>query len=124
MLQEFYSRLLEVLKLPQLRNGQWRLLDWRPAWNGNLSCEKFVAFWWDSPHEAADLASPVLVVVNFGPTQGQCYLPWPAGSDDRLLVLRDLMRPLTYEREQANLLRYGLYIDLPPWGYHVFEVLS
>ena len=121
-LQDFYRRLLEILRLPQLRNGEWRLLDWRPAWTGNPTCERFVTFWWDPADDAADSLSPLLVVVNFGPTQGQCYVQWPTGGGDRLLELRDLMQPLRYEREQADLLRYGLYIDLPPWGYHVFEV--
>jgi hypothetical protein len=27
-----------------------------------------------------------------------------------------------YEREGSSLLAEGLYVDLPPWGYHVFEI--
>jgi hypothetical protein len=33
------------------------------------------------------------------------------------------MDPTTvYERDGDDLARRGLYLDLPAWGYHVFEV--
>jgi hypothetical protein len=30
----------------------------------------------------------------------------------------------TYERDGNDLDRRGLYLDLPAWGYHVFEVTA
>jgi hypothetical protein len=36
------------------------------------------------------------------------------------VVLADLMGPARYERDGAA--REGLYLDLPAWGFHVFEV--
>ena len=121
--QKFYGKLLELLKKPQLQRGTWRLGDFRPAWSSNATWEKFVACWWSPPADAAHLP-PLLVVVNFGPTQGQCYIPWPAGNGNKLLRLVDQLQPIEYERELADLMRYGLYLDLPAWGYHVFEVRS
>ena len=120
-LHEFYGRLLDVLKLPQLRRGSWRLLDWRPAWSGNPTCEKFIVCWWNPPADSAQFP-PLLVAVNYGPTQGQCIVPWPERNGDRQLRLCDLMQPIEYERELADLVRYGLYLDLPAFGYHLFEV--
>jgi hypothetical protein len=32
------------------------------------------------------------------------------------------MRPISYRREGDDLLARGLYLDMPAWGYHVFEV--
>ena len=32
------------------------------------------------------------------------------------------MGPASYVRDGDNLATHGLYLDLPPWGYHVFEV--
>lgn len=122
-LRDFYARLLEILQLPQLRRGSWRLLDWRPAWSGNPTCEKYIVCWWSPPADAAQLP-PIMVAVNFGPTQGQCIVPWPTGIGERRLRLCDLMQPIEYERELADLGRYGLYLDLPAFGYHVFEVRS
>jgi hypothetical protein len=33
------------------------------------------------------------------------------------------MGPAVYERNVSDLLGRGLYLDLPEWGYHVFECL-
>jgi membrane-bound lytic murein transglycosylase B len=36
--------------------------------------------------------------------------------------LRDLLGPACYAREGDELAGRGLYLDLPPWGHHLFEV--
>ena len=35
-------------------------------------------------------------------------------------MLQDLMSEACYEREGQNLRERGLYLDLPPWGFHLF----
>ncbi|MGH8710020.1 MAG: hypothetical protein ACREVA_01685 [Burkholderiales bacterium] len=35
---------------------------------------------------------------------------------------KDLMGDASYERGGDDLLPRGLYLDMPPWGYHAFEV--
>ena len=115
--QEFYERLLQVLKRPEPRDGQWRLLDCRPAWDGNPTAAEFIAFAWElGPRR-------LLVAVNYGATQGQCYVTMPF--DDlrgRQWLLADLLGPQQYTRDGDELASDGLYLDLPSWGYHVFEV--
>ena len=60
---------------------------------------------------------------NFAGQQSQCYvrLPFPylAG---RMVRLKDLMGPASYDRDGNDLLSRGLYLYLPAWGYHVFEM--
>jgi hypothetical protein len=38
------------------------------------------------------------------------------------VVLLDLLGDARYEREGDALAARGLYLDLPPWGYHAFDV--
>ena len=45
-LEQFYERLLAVLRQPAVRNGQWQLLDCAPAWDGNWTHDGFVGFAW------------------------------------------------------------------------------
>lgn len=101
-----------------MRDGQWRLLDCTPAWGGNWTSDCFLVFLWQ---DAADRC--VLTVVNFAGNQSQCYVPLPlpdlAGHTMRL---KDLMSPVCYDRAGEDLLSHGLYLDLPAWGYHVFEL--
>jgi hypothetical protein len=36
--------------------------------------------------------------------------------------LTDLLSPAIFDREGHDLDERGLYLDMPPWGYHVFDV--
>jgi hypothetical protein len=114
----FYVGLLACMRRPEARDGRWRLLACRPAWDGNETWERFVAFTcWDA-------ASRLLVTVNYGPTQGQCYLELDDfGLAGRAWMLADLLSPARYVRDGDELEARGLYLDLPPWGQHAFEVV-
>ncbi len=129
VIHEFYERLLEVLERAEVRNGRWQLLDCRPAWEDNRSWNRFLAFTWegDRPGGAgAGLEAPrLLVAVNYGPTQGQCYVTLPfADLRGQKWLLRDLLGPARYERDGDELAGRGLYLDVPEWAYHVFEIVS
>ena len=39
----------------------------------------------------------------------------------RTLRLQDRLGPDVYDRPGDDLLARGLFLDLPPWGCHVFE---
>jgi hypothetical protein len=116
-LQAFYRGLLACLRRPEARTGHWQLRTCRPAWAGNPTWEQFLAFTWEGE------AGRLLAAVNYGPTPGQCYVELPlAGLRGRKVVLRDLLGPARYEREGDDLASRGLYLDLPGWGHHVFEL--
>jgi hypothetical protein len=40
----------------------------------------------------------------------------------RRVTLADLMGDARYERSGDDLNAGGLYLDLPPWGHHVFAL--
>ncbi|HXG10075.1 MAG TPA: alpha-amylase family glycosyl hydrolase [Gemmataceae bacterium] len=119
-LREFYQRLLETLKLPAVRDGIWQLLECQTAWEGNPTWKRFLAFAWEGPEQER-----LLVAVNYGHTQGQCYvrLPW-ADLRGRPFLLRDRMGPARYERDGTELATRGLYLDVPEWHYHVFDMVA
>ena len=116
--QRFYDGLLAVLQQPTVRDGQWRLLECRPAWDSNWTWDGFLAFSWQGPD-----GERLLVTVNYAPNQGQCYVRLPF--DDLLgqaVRLKDRLSPAVYDRLGDDLLAPGLYLDVPGWGYHVFDV--
>jgi hypothetical protein len=117
-LRQFYDGLLAVLRQPTVRDGQWQLLECRPAWDGNWTWDGFLVFSWEGPG-----AERLLVTVNYAPTQGQCYVRLPF--DDMFghpIRLQDRMSTAAYDRHGDDLVVPGLYLDMPPWGYHVFEM--
>ena len=114
----FYERLLTVLRRPLLRDGAWRLLEPAPAWEGNPTHDGFIAgLWMGSGSER------LLVAVNLQPHRAQCRvrLPLP-GLVGRPVDLVDLLGPVRYRRAGDELNGPGLYLDLPPHGYHAFVI--
>ena len=114
----FYDRLLSCIHHPSARDGRWQLLECAPAWEGNRTSECFICSCWNIPGERQ-----LVVITNFAPNQSQCYLPLPFEEMSGCKAeLRDLMSEADYEREGSELQAKGLYLDLPAWGYHVFEL--
>lgn len=112
----FYEELLAAVR--RITNGEWRLLDCAPAWDGNWTWDCFIAWCWQDAR-----GQRMLIAVNYAANQSQCYvrLPWPdlAG---RAVQLNDLLGPDRYGREGNDLISRGLFLDLPPWGRNVFTV--
>jgi hypothetical protein len=117
-IREFYDRLVAVLRKPVVRSGEWQWLTCRPAWDGNGSCDAFVAHSWQGPGGAR-----IVVAVNYAPHASQCYLDLPFPEiKDRAVRLGDALGAASYDREGNDLLERGLYLDLQPWSHHVFEL--
>ena len=119
-LKQFYARLLEVLRRPAVRDGEWRLLECAPAWDGNGSNDAFIAFAW----QGAD-GVRVLVAVNYAAHPSQCHVRGSFGDlGGRSWRLRDLLGDAVYDREGNDLATHGLYLDVAPWQCHAFELVS
>src|SRR5262249_50283253 len=109
--RHFYERLLQVIARPVAREGAWQLCDCQAAWTDNPSWNSFIAFAWERKGDRRLLAA-----VNYGPTQGQCYVRLPHDVQSATVRLRDLLGPAQYERDGNDLAHRGLYLDMPPWG--------
>jgi hypothetical protein len=116
----FYDRLFACMRRDEIRNGTWELLESVPAWDNNWTSDCFISFAW-----RIEGTRRTLIVVNYAPHRSQCYLriPWTelAGKS---LRLQDLIGTETYERSGNEVLARGLYVDLPDWGFNVFEVAT
>ena len=119
-LASFYRSLLECLKEGLVRRGCWRLLECLPACETNSTANQFVAFAWEGEQNQR-----LLTAVNYGPAQGQCFvrLPWE-DLRGRQFRLRDRLSDACYDRPGDDLAGRGLYLDMPAWQYHVFEMRS
>jgi hypothetical protein len=117
---EFYKRSLSCLRRVEVREGAWWLIDCRAAWEGNPTADRFIAFLW-----SASNSKLLVTAVNYGSTQAQCYLPVPAEQlRGKQVLLRDLLSTASCSCEGTVLVDEGLFLDLPAWGYHVFEVIT
>ena len=113
----FYDRLLPCLGRSEVHDGEWSLWTCRSAWEGNQTYADMIVFTWTEGERR------LLVAVNYAPRQGQCYVTLDLqGLAGRTFTLVDLLGDARYERDGDGLRASGLYLDMPPWGHHVFEM--
>ncbi len=118
----FFTQLLNIIASPPFREGAWRLLMPRPAWHDNYTWGNFLIFWW---HQTSAGGGTRLVVINYAPLSGQCYVDVPL--DDvpgTSIAFQDLLSEAAYVRDKNGLSSKGVYFDLQPYGMHIFEVSS
>lgn len=112
----FHRRLLKVRQSPAFRQGHFQSLRCR-GWPDNPSHEHLLAWL----REAEGERFVVVANLSEGPSQGRISLPWPdlVGRECRL---RDDLFDVSYQRHGDELRAPGLFVDLPPWGCHVFRL--
>ncbi len=117
-IQAFYHTLLNADFLEGLREGNWQLCG-RTGWPDNASFQNLVAWCWHSAREYR------LIVVNLSNSaaQGMVRLPWEELPGSRWQVT-DLFTGQVYERGGDEMYYAGLYVDLPPWGFHILTAMA
>jgi hypothetical protein len=106
----FHENLLAILP----RNGDFIYLVPSPAWDGNESCNGFIAVLWRTQTET------LLVVANNTGNQGQCRLRLDLGAG--AITLEDRLGPERYTRDAIEIATAGLFIDQPAWGLNAFRI--
>jgi glycosidase len=117
-LKEFYDRLLAVLRQPIVRDGQWQLLECKPAWDGNWTNDCFLVFGWQGAK-----GELLVVAVNYAANQSQCHVRLPfANLAGKKWQLQDQLSPASYEWNGDDLQGRGLFLDMAPWQTAVYAL--
>jgi hypothetical protein len=123
-LADWYRRLLAAVADQRIRTVSWQLLD-VASWPDNDSSRNLLAWSWTdgTAGDEADGTDRHLVVVNFsaGAAQGRVRLGWPdlAGHSWQLT---DPLSDVAFERAGDELAGPGLFVDLPPWQFHLLAI--
>jgi glycosidase len=109
----FYQDLLRSLHSGHFMQGRWQLCE-RSGWPDNQSHVNLVSWGWQRGEAYC------LIVVNLAASssQGLVRLPWDY-LRGRTWQLKDLFTSTIYERHGDEMCGSGLYVDLPPWGFHI-----
>jgi hypothetical protein len=115
VLQTFYGELLAAINAPVFRDGEWKLCA-RSGWPDNLSFQKLVAWSWLRADDR------YLIVTNLSDyiVQARIQIPWEDGREETWR-LRDALSGATYDREGAEMVGPGLYVELGPWNFSFFQ---
>lgn len=115
-LRQFYHRLLAVLRLPVVRNGDWQLLTCASAWEGNPTESSYLVSGWQGAQGRI-----IVAAINYAAHQSQCLvrLPFPQLSG-KTWRLEDQLRAASYEWNGDDLIDQGLFLDQGPWQASIY----
>jgi len=116
-LRGFYKKLLETTGREVFREGQWSLSQ-RTGWSDNASFQNLLAWNWVYKDER------YLIAINFSdsPVQARLQVSWREAGG-RKWQLMDTFSSAVYERAGDEMRSPGLYVELAPWNYHLFQCL-
>ena len=117
-LRAFYRRLLRAIEGPVFRQGEWAPCD-RSGWPDNDSFTNLCAWCW----RKGPARRIVVINVSGAEAQGLVHLPW-GGLKGRAWRLHDLFSGESFLRNGDELAERGLYVGLPPWGFHVLRCVG
>jgi hypothetical protein len=114
-LQTFYEKLLAAINAPVFRGGEWKLCE-ATGWPDNQSCQNLVAWSWVKDGDRR------LIAVNLSDSasQARVNIPWEdvPGLSWHLI---DALSDAEYDRDGNEMAASGLYVELLPWKYSLFQ---
>jgi len=115
-LAAFYGHLLQEVSRDAFRDGEWRLCE-KSGWPDNRSSENILTWCWVKDEERC------IVVVNFSgvPSQARVRVSWDE-LRGKTWLLNDVLSGKSYDRTGDEMRDAGLYVDLGPWKFHLFQV--
>lgn len=115
-IEEFYRQLLNAMRSPALRKGEWMLCH-RSGWPDNDSFLNIIAWCWRNGKDRW------IIIINLSDWRSQALVrvPWDALASTSWL-LSDAFTGETVERNGSEMTDPGIYVDLPRWGYHFFKI--
>jgi len=115
-LADFYHNLLIAINHEVFRKGKWRLCE-RSGWPDNQSCQNILTWCWVKEDKS------YLIVINFSDitSQARVHLPWDE-LRGKTWRLNDVLSGESYDRSGGEMSDAGLYVDLGPWKYHLFQM--
>ncbi len=101
-----------------MRDGEWKLLECKPAWDGNWTHDCFSCVCVAGAHRER-----LVVAVNYAANQSQCHVRIPfADLAGKTWRLDDQLCTAHYEWNGNDLCGRGLFLDLAPWQASIFSL--
>lgn len=114
-LVDFYDRLLFIFRKSILKTGEWYQLDCLPQ---DQDHKPLIAHLWKS-----EWGEKLMVVINMSASPAQVLVSIPSDHlSENAVRFTDLFGNVSFIEYTKTLVNYGLYVDLMPWQFHVFDM--
>lgn len=113
----FYDKWLGQFPRRYLTEGRWLLLDVKPIWDGNETCESIVAYRWKDIENRH-----LFVIVNYSdaPAQGRLRVNIDRNCVSEV-ILQDVFTKQNHVFHRGAMLNPGFPVELQAWQYLILE---
>jgi glycosidase len=115
-IQNFYYKLLGIIKNPLFCDGEWSALNLSSVGSDNFSYNNMLAWQWKLNDKI------ILVIINYSDSTSQCRLKFAVDESKDKVVLSDLLNDQKYIRKVKEILEHGLFIELKAYNSHIFTL--
>jgi len=115
-LLDFYSALIKLLQQSVFHDGEWKSCTVK-GWDDNQSAANLLGWTWTNKLKR------IIVVVNLSEytSQGNMCLPWTQFQNE-IIELIDPINDEQFESNSNEIIKNGLYVELPPYSNHILFV--
>jgi hypothetical protein len=113
-LQEYYYKLLKIVKNDIFRLGDWHLINVSPAVDSNYTFRNLIAYEWRYKYERA------VVIINLSNTTSIARIKLDVTGYPDVFDLKDVLNDIVYPRNSLECYHQGLFVELKPFRSHIF----
>jgi hypothetical protein len=111
----FYDRLLAIVREEVFQDGEWRLLEAGPAWEGDSNYANILGWLWRHGEERRRM-----VLVNLSDRASTCRVQMDLKGYPDEFTLEDILNDRSYLRSSREAAGPGLYVELGAYQGHIF----
>ncbi|MFH1619532.1 MAG: alpha-amylase family glycosyl hydrolase [bacterium] len=115
-MKKFYGKLLKIADHPAFHGGEWTLLEASADSNEDRTSRNLLCWSW------AQRRTLKLVVINYYDGVSRGRLRVPVNPDGKTVAVYDELSERFLSFSSDELRNQGIYVELQPWGAHIFDI--
>ncbi|HOL81970.1 MAG TPA: alpha-amylase family glycosyl hydrolase [Ignavibacteriales bacterium] len=112
----FYEKLLSITHDPTILYGDFKLLQADSIGYGDFSNINIITYIWSYNDHY------FWCIINFSENSSKARIKVDLHTDYSNIILNDLINDVSYNRNAEEIKNEGLYVELKPYGMHLFKI--
>ena len=115
-IRNVYEKILKESSHPAYHGGEWTLLEAGPAFSDDSTHNNLLCWYWKQQNTVK------IVIVNYSDGHAQGRVPVKTSPTNGNFSFKDEMSGETFTRTSEEIIKQGLFVNLPPYNVHMLTL--